>query len=227
MPDWERIVGRELAGLALDAEERREVVSELAAHLQETCDGLQRQGVSAEDAVRRTLLRAGDWGDLRRRIQRARNKEDGMTNRVKQFWLPALLTMLLSMLLLMAIQFVGPRPLVVSMHGWRMIAPVAVIYVPWLLSLIPIGAMGAYLAGRAGASSRAMLLSIVFPVLPYLALFLVALPVSLILDDHVAHNVMFSALWVGLVAWVLLPGVTLLAGGLPVQLLKSRRAVTA
>jgi len=150
-----------------------------------------------------------------------------MTNRVRQLWVPGFLTLLVSMTMLMVIQFIGPKPLIVSAHGWRMIAPVAVIYVPWLLSLLPIGTMGAYLAGRAGASERAMFLSIVFPVLPYFVLFIIAFPVSLILDDHVAHNVMLSALWMGLGAWVLVPGSALLAGGLPVQLLRSRRAASA
>lgn len=227
MRDWERMVRRELGVLDLREELQAEVVAELAAHLEETCEALLRYGVDEEEAVRRTLAHAGDWRELRLQIQNEWNTEDSMTNRVRQFWLPGLFTMLVSMLLLMVIQFIGPRPLIVSTHPWSHHSPVAVIYAPWLLSLIPIGAMGAYLAGRAAASSSAILLSILFPVLPYLALFLVALPVSLILDDHVAHNVMFSALWVGLVAWVLLPGAALLAGGLPVQLIKSRRAASA
>lgn len=150
-----------------------------------------------------------------------------MTNRVKQIWLPGFLMLFLSMILLQLIQFIGPKPLFVSIQGWRMTAPVAVIYVPWLLSLLPIGAIGAYLASRAGASRRAMLLSIIFPVVPYFVFFLVAFPVALILDDHIAHNVMLSALLVGVVAWVVLPGVALLAGGLPVQVLKSRRSAAA
>jgi hypothetical protein len=83
--------------------------------------------------------------------------------------------------------------------------------------------MGAYLSNRAGGSQRAVFSSIVFPVLPYLALFLVAVPVALILDDHVAHNVMFRALFVGLLAWVLIPGAALLSGGLLAQFVLSRR----
>jgi len=50
--------------------------------------------------------------------------------------------------------------------------------------------------------------------------------VSLILDDHIGHNTMRSALLMGLVAWVVLPGVALLAGGLPVRILKSRRSAS-
>lgn len=224
MLDWQALVEERLAGLALESEERAEVVAELVAHLEESCEALLRGGVDGDEAVRRTLLQVGSWKEVRKRIQRARRKENNVTDRVKQFWLPAFLTLLLSMVLLMLVQFIGPRPLVVGMHGWRLIAPVAVIYVPWLLLLLPIGAMGAYMAGRASGSRRAALLSIIFPVLPNLALFMIALPVSLILDEHVAHNVMFSALLIGLIAWVVLPGIALLAGGLPVQILRSRRS---
>jgi len=227
MPDWEGIVRRELAGLVLEPQERREVVAELAAHLEEVFDGLLRQGIPEEEAVRRTLSQAGNWQDLRLKIQATRSEENLMTNRVRQFWLPGLLTLLLSMVLLMVIQFIGPKPLIVSTHGWRMMTPVAVVYVPWLLLLLPIGAMGACLAGRAGASQRTTFLSIVFPVLPYLVLFVIAFPVSLIVDDHVAHNIMLSALLMGLIAWVLAPGAALLAGGLPVQLLRSRRCASS
>ncbi len=223
MPDWNALVREQLVGLSLTAAERREVIAELAAHLEETFEELRRQGLDEEAAVARTLLQVTDWQDLRRRIQSARREEKSMTNRVSQFWFPGFLTLLLSMLLLMAIQLFGPKPLIVSMHGWRMIAPVAVIYVPWLLSLLPVGTIGAYLAGRAGASQRTIFLSIVFPILPYLVLFLVAFPVSVILDDHVAHNVSQSALLIGLIAWVVLPGVALLLGGIPAQNLVSRR----
>jgi hypothetical protein len=210
----------------LEFEERREVIAELAGHLEETFEELRRQGLPEEAAVERALSQVENWQSLRREIQIARSKENIMTNRVRQLWLPGFLTLLLSMVLLMVIQFIGPKPLIVSAHGWRMMAPVAVIYVPWLLSLLPIGAMGAYLAGRAGASQGAMFLSITFPVLPYFVFFIVAFPVSVILDDHVAHNVMFSSLLIGLIAWVLLPGTALLAGGLPMQLLRSRRSAS-
>jgi hypothetical protein len=224
MPDWEERVRRELVGLELEPRERREVVVELAAHLEETFEELRRQGLTEEGAAERALSQVRDWQALRRKIERARTKEDAMTDRVKQVWLPGFLTLFLSMMLLMAIQFFGPKPVFVSTSGWRMTAPVAVIYVPWLVSLLLIGAIGAYLAGRAGASPRSTLLAILFPVLPYSVFFVIWIPVSLILDDHVAHNTMFSALLLGFVAWAVLPGMALLAAGLPLQILRSRRS---
>ncbi len=226
MRDWNALVRERLDGLSLEPEERREVVAELAAHLEETFEGLRREGFSEEAAAERALTQVKDWRSLRGKIQKARRREDAMTDRVRQVWLPGFLTLFLSMMLLMAIQFFGPKPLVLSPHGWRVMAPMAVIYVPWLLCLVPIGAMGAYLSVRAGASRRGTFVSTVFPVLPYFVFFIAAFPVCVILDDHVAHNVVLSALWVGLVAWVILPSVALLAGAFPVQVLKSRRAAS-
>jgi hypothetical protein len=147
-----------------------------------------------------------------------------MTNRVKQFWLPSLLTLLLSMGLLMLVQIFGPNPWVIARKSaWSLIAPVVVVYLPWLFSLPLIGAMGAYLSNRAGGSRRAMLAAIVFPVLPYSVFFLVALPVTAIFNDRLGHNIMFLALFVGLLAWVVAPAAALLAGGVLAQFLLSRR----
>jgi hypothetical protein len=226
MRDWEAIVERHLSGLTLEPAERSEVIAELAAHLAETCEELRRQGMTEEEAVRRTLSQVEDWQKLSRLIQTARTKENAMTNRVKQFWIPALVTMLLTMGLLMLIQIFGPNPWVVGLHdrnGWSLILPVSVVYLPWLLALPLIGALGAFLSYRSGGSRRAVLSSILFPVLPYVAFFLIALPLILILNSHIVHNIMFSALFVGFFGWVLAPGAALLAGGLLAQFFLSRR----
>ena len=230
MPDWDEFVRERLTGISLEPRERSEVAAELADHLEETFEQLRRQGLPEEAAVERALSQVKDWPSLRRRIQVARSKENVMTNRVRQWWLPGFVALFLSVTLLMVNEFIGIRfgitPLIVSAHPSEMSAPVAVIYVPWLLLLLPIGALAAYLAWRAGGSQGAVLLSILFPVLPHLAFFLVVLPVALILDDHVAHNVTVSGLFTGLIAWVLLPGIALLGGGLPTQLFSSRRATS-
>jgi len=224
--NWEELVRAKLAGLAIEPREKREVIEELAAHLDETYEELRGRGLAEEDAAQRALREVKDWQDLRRRIQTARAKENIMTNRVKQFWLPSLVTMLFTMGLLALIQIFGPNPWMVGRHernAWSLVAPVAVIYLPWLLSLPLVGALGAFLSFRSGGSQRAVFSSVVFPVLPYLVFFVAALPVMAIFNERLAHNIMFGALFVGLFAWVVSPATALLAGGLLARTFLSRR----
>ena len=230
MPDWEAHVRRHLVQLTLASNERNEVIEELAAHLQESFEQLCAQGMTNAEAEKRALAQVSDWNEFRREIQIAKTKENSMSDRVKQFWLPSLLTLLFSMGLLALIQIFGPNPWIVARHEgspWRLIAPVAVIYVPWLLCLPLIGAMGAFLSQRFGGSRRAILSSALFPVLPYLAFFLIGLPMIAILNERIAHNIMFVALFVGFFAWVLAPGAALLTGGLLAQHFFHGRSVRA
>ena len=225
MRNWETIVERQLNGLALEPGESADVIAELAAHLAETCEELRKQGITEQEAVRRTLAQVEDWQKLSRLIQTARTKENVVTNRVKQFWLPSLLTLFLSMGLLMLIQSLGPNPWIVARRsGWSLIAPVAVIYLPWLFLLPFIGAMGAYLSNRAGGSQRTMFSSIVFPVLPYFVFFIVALPARALFNETLGHNIMFLALFLGLLVWVVGPGAALLTGGVLARTFLSRRS---
>ncbi len=143
-----------------------------------------------------------------------------MNDRVKQLWLPGFLTFLLSTCLLALNQIFGPKPWALMKVGQL---PMVLFFIPWLLSLPLVGAVGAYLSCRAGGSRRAIFSSIVFPVLPFLASILVVLPVSLVFDYFIAHNIAPMALLMALLGWVLAPGVALLAGGLPTRHLLSRR----
>jgi len=212
-----------LVELALPPGTKADVVDELAAHLDETYVELRKQGMAEDAAARRALSQVKDWHKLQRKIQNARMKENTVSNRVKQFWLPSLLTLLLSMVLLMLIQLFGPSPWTSGSGNCLRMTPVAIVYVSWLLTLPLIGAMGAYLSIRAGGSPRAVFSSIMFPVFPYLVFFVMGLPLALIFDDHVAHNITIPAFFVGLSAWIIFPAVALLAGGLPVQIFVSRR----
>lgn len=211
MRNWEAIVEQHLSDLALGPAESAEVIAELAAHLAESCEVLRKKGMTEEDAVQRTLSQVEDWQKLSRLIQAARTKENVMTNRVKQFWLPGLLTFALSSGILALLQIFGLKPWIVAFRG---ALPVGTLYVPWLLSLPLVGTLGAFLSHRAGGSKSMVLASIVFPVLPILAAFLVVLPVSLVVDRHVEHNIMSMAFLMLILGWVLIPGVALLAGGL-------------
>jgi hypothetical protein len=234
MPDWRKLVNEHLAALALEPYERAEVVEELAAHLDETFLDLRRRGFSEEDAAKSCLSEVNDWPDLRRKIQSARRKEDIMSNRITQFWFPGIMTFVLSEVYLALMQQFGSKTWILV---WGQ-PPIAMSYIPWLLSLPLIGGIAAYLSHRAGGSRRAVLSSIVFPVPPFLAMFLllqfpfyfsfqeiagVDIPVSLVIDWHGVHHITALAFLIALLGWVLVPGAALLAGGLFFHLFVSRR----
>jgi len=219
MPDWSKLVHDHLGGLGLQASERAEIVEELAGHLEEIFQELRGQGLSEEDATRGCLLEVEDWRGLGLGIEAARRKENSMNNRVRQLWLPGLLTFIISMGLLALTQIFGPKPWILS---WGH-PPVAVIFIPWLLALPLVGAVGAFLSYRAGGSRRTIFSSIVFPVVPFLAAILLISPAVLALDHFVAHNPVPAAIPMAVLGLVLAPGVALLAGGLPAQLFFTRR----
>ena len=144
-----------------------------------------------------------------------------MTNRVKQLWLPGLLTFVLSMVSLELAQKFGPRPIVLDLDKGT---PILMFYISWLLILPVAGALGAYLSKRAGGSTRMVLVSSIFPVLPFAVVFMMAIPVGLVIDHAVAHHIVAAAFFTMTIGWVLVPGIALLAGGLLVQFLRSERS---
>ena len=216
-PDWQKLVRQQLGGLALDQRELGEVTEELSAHLEETYEGLVRSGVPDPEAAQHALALAGDWEDLRRRLQSVRFRKDTMTNRVRQLWLPGLLTFTLSMVLMELAQKFGPAPHILSLGKGT---PVLMFHTAWLFVLPLAGAIGAYLAKRAGGSPRMVLLSSIFPVLPFGVVFMIAIPVGLAMG----HGLVPAAYLTMTIGWVLAPGVTLLTGGLLIQLFGARRS---
>jgi hypothetical protein len=231
MPDWRKLVNEHLAALALEPDERAEVVEELATHLDETFLDLRRRGFSEKEAAKSCLSEVNDWPDLRRKIQTARRKERIMSNRITQFWFPGIMAFVLSGVFFALVQ---PKPGILL---WGR-SPVAMFYIPWLLSLLLIGGIAAYLSHRAGGSRRTVLSSIVFPLPAFLAMVLllqfpfrfsfhylagVAYPVGLAIDWHGIHHITALGFFGGLLGWVVVPGATLLTGGLLVQLFVSRR----
>ena len=135
MPDWAKIVRQRLANLALEDDDPAQVFDEIASHLEENYRSLLNEGCSEEEALRRTLADAGDWQVLRKKIELSRKKEFTVPQRVKQFWIPALLTLFCSMVLLMLIQFFGPQPTILGSSSKLRITPVAVVYISWLITL--------------------------------------------------------------------------------------------
>jgi len=140
MLDWRQLVSERLSGLELDGADREDVCAELAAHLEEDYLCALTAGASEQAALRRALRHVRDWHELQQQIESARKRELPMNKRVSQFWLPAFLTILFAMSTLMLIQLFGPSPVVDPLiwrsNRWRTIAPVAVVYVPWLLMAV-------------------------------------------------------------------------------------------
>jgi hypothetical protein len=228
VPDWQELVRSELAGLDLEPHERAEVIEELAAHLDDVYAGLRGQGLAEEDAIKCSLSEVKDWRNLRRKIQVARRKENIMPDRVKQLWLPCILTFALFLGFLMLIHSLsllifGHPPRIATHDGMPRMFPAAAEYIPWLISLPIVGAIGAFFSHRAGGTLRAMFSSVLFPVTPFLVFFMVGFPLALNIRDQFARGYMLSSFLDGLAVFVLLPAVALVAGGLFAQLYPSRR----
>ena len=222
MPDWNALVEQRLAGLALEPEQRAEVIAEVAAHLEDLCEGMLRQGMTEDAAVQRALSRVGDWQDLKRKISEAKRREQPMDRRIRQLWIPGFLTLILSMFFLMAFQRLGFKPRIVG-GGPNTV----LLYMPWLFSLPFLGALGAYISSRAGGSRGTVLLASVFPALAFTFAFLVMSPIGWgwerITGTRVDFDVVAAALLRDGAGWLLIPGTALLVGGLLAQLVSSPR----
>src|SRR5437660_11624650 len=200
MLNWQKLVRQRLSGLALDGPEKDEVHAELAAHLEESYESLRTKGLPEQAAVQQTLAQVADWQDLRRRIQSARTRKENIVNdRVRQLWLPGLLTFALSMGLLELVQKFGPRPFILDLDKGT---PVLMFYTSWLLTLPLAGAIGALLSKRAGGSPRMSAISSVFPVLPFGVVFLIAIPAGLLMGRNLSHHIVGSAFLTMMFGWV-------------------------
>lgn len=216
MPDWEKLVREQVAGLGLELQEENEVIAELAGHLEEAFESFCQEGMSEQDAARHALVQVADWNALRRYIYLARNKKDNMEPRVTRFWLPGLLGFALAMILEVASYRFDSHPLVLSLDRGT---PVLRFHFSWIFALLLVGAITAYLSRRAGGTLRTTLLSSIFPALPLAAVFLIAIPTGLIIGHPIAYSVVAEQILYMALGWVLLPAFALLAGGCLAQFL--------
>ena len=222
MADWRALVEEQLAGLALDPEEKAEVIAEVTAHLQDLCEALCRQGIPKEEASRRALSQVGDWRYLRREILVAKGRRHYMQKRLRQLWVPGFLTLILSMLALALVRALGFRPRIVWSGPDE-----AFLYMPWLLSLPLFGALASYVSSRAGGSRRTALLASAFPALALTLAFLLMSPIGSALAGVSgrpnAFAVVAAVLLRDALGWLLIPGVALLTGGVLASWLRNPR----
>ena len=182
---------------------------------------MRLRGHNEEDAVRRTLAQAGNWQTLQRNILIAKRGGPLMGTRMRQLWAPGLLAMALSTVFLIILQKSGFQPRIAS-------GGAIFLNVPWLATLPFFGALAACLSSRAGASQRTVLLASAFPALAFaLALFLM-FPIGAVVEGLTGRHVDFSSVATLLLkdglAWIVVPGTALLAGGLLARLLFCRPA---
>jgi hypothetical protein len=217
MPDWKNLVREKLVCERMVREQtappspsREEVVSELAAHLEETYEDALSQRLTEEAAAKLALQEVHDWHVLAAKIRVARLEEDSMNDRTRTLWLPALANVIAAPGLLMILQKLAVQPRVLWIGDMAM-----VLYLPWLLTLPVFGAFGAFLAKRAHARFLNRLIVGLSPALAVLGAFGLVLPVALITDRHRLTSFPFAYFALTIFNWVLLPALALLMGSMP------------
>src|SRR5579859_5125050 len=110
MPDWKNLVRERMSSLNLPPGAKEEVISELAAHMEETYANARAKGLSEEAAFSRTLQEVNDWVVLSKKISEAKLEDTRMNTRTKSLWLPGLATLLGSSLSLLVLQRTAFQP---------------------------------------------------------------------------------------------------------------------
>src|ERR1700693_5896582 len=109
MSDWNALVRERLDLTNLSPEEQKQIVSELASHLDDLFEEYRAHGLSESEAVTRAIHEVTDWRGLAQNIQRAK-QEESMNPRTKQLWLPGLVNLTIAMVLLMLEIRTGVQP---------------------------------------------------------------------------------------------------------------------
>jgi hypothetical protein len=200
-----------LSGRGLTSEQQNEVVTELAAHLEDLYDEQRAQGANESDAIRRALDEVANWRQLSRRIQRSKQKEGQMNYRTRSLWLPGFASLTAAMGTLMLMNRFGIEPIIL----WHGSLAIFQIHLQWLAVLPLFGALGAYLSQRANGNLKLRLAAASFPALVLLGLFCPGIVIAAIFESHRTWHDLPVAFAVVVFNWVLIPGVMLLLGALP------------
>src|SRR5208337_4590016 len=221
MPDWRAYVNERLDRLSLPETESLQVREELATHLEDMYLSLRAQGLSESEAVCLACDQVSSWQELRHKILAAKS-EAFMQNRVTQLWIPGLVTLFSAYALLALMQFAGLRALTSHPGEPRGI----VLYLPWMLTLPLIGAIGAYLSRRAQATGWRVYFATSLPALALGVFFLLVFPWSFVVDPQVPLRIKGIGLAAMMLNWVILPGLALSLGAALQSLLKIREVRT-
>lgn len=211
MPDWNLLISERIGTLALSRQVRDEVVAELATHLEELYQACRAPGANESQAIETALSQAADWQTLGREISDAKNEEDGMNDRSKQFWLPGLVTLTASMVWLMMLERWDWRPHTAFANG----SPPLMPYLIWLVTQPVFGAAGAYWSRRNGGSRLVRIAAGIFPSIAMLGLLIFITFTGFFVERNPflwKHPAFFALV---VFPWAIFPAIALLLGVLP------------
>jgi hypothetical protein len=206
MADWNKVVRERLSLVDLTPAEQKEIIAELAGHLDDLYQQCRRQGMSESQAVRRTNDEISNPARLARTIRRAKHQEGNMNERTRHLWLPGLASLIAAAVLLVLEIRLGIRDTFVHL-------PLAMTAIfPWLANMLLSGGIAAYLSRRGGGTRLARLTSALFPAGAFFLCFCLVFVARLSGADPF---ISLSAFAIAACNWVLVPGVALVLGALP------------
>ena len=146
-------------------------------------------------------------------VAAASESKENMNRRTRSLWLPALATFFGASVTLMTLEWIGVRPQRVWMNRVAVGHAALFFYWPWLATLPAFGAAGSFLSRRASGATSTQLAAGLSPALIMLTAMTLVLPFGIAIDGF--HFFQLVAFGLGLLNWVAIPGVALLAGALP------------
>jgi len=203
MPDWERFVRERLGPLGLAPSREREILAELAEHLED-----EAQGSSPSNAGKPMQARnATDWNQLGREIRNA--EEENMTSTAKTIWMPGMCVVLCAAVLLMTLTRLVPPTAWIEGNG------PALLVTFWGVAYLALGALGAWMSRRAGGDARARFFAGTLPTLFHLVVFVLPIIAAQFGNVRFPEHRQLNWLVGAGTVWVLLPGLVLAIGTLP------------
>jgi hypothetical protein len=210
MPDWQRLVEERLGRLKLSPVCEREVIAELAAHLEERRATALREGRSDSEALAMALEEVPDWTALNADISATRREEDRMSEHTKTIVIPGM-TMLISSAILgmLALTLLPPIIWVEPRTPW--LGPSL-----WLFFYLVVGGVGAYWSRRAGGDALARFYAGVFPAALHLWIFVAVVVATLVVPPPgPPQDLSVGALAIAFAGFVIAPAIALALGTLP------------
>jgi hypothetical protein len=137
-----------------------------------------------------------------------------MNQRSRIIWLPGLVMLTASSGLLSILIRSGVEPFTFFLTWHHPLQ----FYIPWLITLPFLGALGAYAAQRLGGAKRERFLVGIFPAACILAMIIFGFLAELVVDVGSGRHSIWHALCgfgVFVLCWALVPGMALLLGTLP------------